>query len=158
MDQNEYPRPDYTSSGPYAKDKSWGIAIIVFSILGICLGGLAVAGGGLMSAVGATGAATAGAAGAGRASGDSAAVGLGGGLVMLLGGGLLLLSIVRLVGGIGVLRGQKWGFLISAVVSGLLILMNLASLPSGIISIVISGIILYYCYSRLSGKEGPTPV
>lgn len=158
MDQNEYPRPQY-AAGPYPKDKSWGIAIIVFSVLGICLGGLATAGGGIMSAAGVTGAAAGAANGAGREANEAAtAATVGGGAIMAIGIGLVLLSIVRLVGGIGILKGQKWGFLVTAVVSGLLILLNLASLPSGIISIVISGIILYYCVQRITGKEGPTPV
>ena len=154
MDQNEYPRPDANViGGVYAKDKNWGIAIVVFSILGILCGGLATLGGGAMTAFGAAGAATA----TGRQSG-AGSVAASGGLVMMIGIATALLSIVRLVGGLGVMKGTRMGFLITAGVSALLILFNLGSLPSGIISIVISGIILYYCYSRLSGKEGPTPV
>lgn len=153
MDQNEYPRPDYTPSGPYAKDRTWGIVIIVLSSLLMCCG-LGMAGlGGLLGVAGA------GAAASGSGSRDAAAgLGVGGGIVALIGFAMMASSALQIAGGIGILNSRRWGFILTGALSVISILLGIARLPQGIVGIVINAIIVYYCWARLSGKEGPTPV
>lgn len=154
MDPNEYPRPDAYVGGIYPKDKTWGIVIIVLSALGLCGSLMVGAGGAVLGAAGATGAVNATADGRAAAAG----VGAAGGLLAILGFVLAAFCVAQLVGGIGIMKSARWGFLITGGFAALNILLSLFRLPTSILGILISGVILYYCYSRISGKEGPTPV
>ncbi len=156
MDQNEYPGANAAVGGIYPKDKTWGIVIIVLSALGICLGLAAGAGGALLGA----GGASAAMAGAGAtADGRTAAAGLGaaGGLLAIIGFLIAAVSVAQLIGGVGIMKSARWGFMVTGGFAALSILMNLTRLPTSIIGIAISGVILYYCYSRITGKIGPVP-
>lgn len=157
MDSNEYPRPDY-SPGFYPKDKTWGIVIIVLSSLGICCG-LAAAGlGGALGIAGAGVAASGAASGASDAREAATGLGIGGGVLAMIGFVVMASSAVQIAGGIGIMKSRRWGFLLTGVLSGISILLNLGQLPHGLVGMAINGIIAYYCWSRLSGREGPTPV
>ena len=70
------------------------------------------------------------------------------------------LLAVRLVGGIGILNGRRWGLVLVAIVSSVYVLLNLVRLTRGgsglgIVSLLISAYIVYYCVRRLTGREGP---
>ncbi len=156
MDQNEYPRPDAVVGGVYPKDKTWGIVIIVLSALGLCGSLMIGAGGAVLGAAGATGALSA----RGAADGGTTAAGVGaaGGFLAILGFVLAAFCLAQLIGGVGILKSARWGFLVTGGFAALNVLLGIFRLPSSIIGMAISGVILYYCYSRLSGKMGPVPV
>ena len=155
MDQNEYPRPDAIVGGVYPKDKTWGIVIIVLSALGLCGSLLIGAGGAVLGAAGASGALAARTADGGA---GAATAGAAGGFLAILGFVLAAFCVAQLVGGVGILKSARWGFLVTGGFAALNILFGLIRLPASIIGIAISGIILYYCYTRLTGKQGPVPV
>ena len=153
MDQNEYPRPEL-GPGAYPKDKTWGIAIIILSSLGICCG-LSVAGlGGVLGFFGVL---------AGGASNDGNAklgLGLGGGLLAFVGFAILAVSAIQVAGGFGVMASRRWGFSLTLVLSALSIILHLPGVVhgTGVMGVAINAVIAWYCWSRLSGKDGPTPV
>ena len=68
-------------------------------------------------------------------------------------------SAVQIAGSVGVMKSRRWGFVLTAVLAGISILLNVPQVLYGVgIVGMINGFIAYYCGSRLSGKEGPTPV
>lgn len=156
MDPSQYPRPDLTSVGPYDKDKTWGLAVAILSSLGVCCG-LGVAGvGGVIGAVGTQ-------IGREPASNDPAATLLTtgfGSIVAILGFGIMVCSAVQVAGGFGIMASRRWGFVLTAVFAGLSVLFHLPGVVhgTGVVGVAIHGAILYYCWARLSGKEGPSPL
>ena len=143
-------------------DKAWGIGIILTSILGVCCG-LGLAGlGGAVGALGA-GAITRGATPGSSPSDDLAAgagFGLVAGIMAFIGIAIFVCSAIQVAGGIGVMKSQRWGFTLTLVLSAISILLNLghALQGTGVIGILISGAIAYYCWARLAGKMGAPPV
>lgn len=159
MDPSHSPRLDYGPVSPYAKDKTWGIVVVALSVLGICCG-LGIAGAG--SLFGAFGASTV----AGDAVRNGADAGaqmafLGfGGLLAILGLGLVVCSGLQVAGGFGIMASRRWGFNLTLAFSAISILFHLPGVlhGTGIVGVAVNGVIAWYCWSRLSGKDGPPPV
>jgi hypothetical protein len=73
-----------------------------------------------------------------------------GGIGIAIGAVLLALAIVSFVVAYGLLKGRGWAWTITVILSIISIVLNAISIAAGniasIISIIISGIILYYLY------------
>jgi hypothetical protein len=73
-----------------------------------------------------------------------------GGIGIAIGGILLALAIVSFVVAYGLLKGLGWAWTVTVILSIISIVLNALSIAAGnissIISIIISGIILYYLY------------
>jgi hypothetical protein len=73
-----------------------------------------------------------------------------GGIGIAIGGVLLALAIVSFVVAYGLLKGLGWAWTVTVILSIISIVLNAISIAAGniasIISIIISGIILYYLY------------
>jgi hypothetical protein len=73
-----------------------------------------------------------------------------GGIGIAIGGVLLALAIVSFVVAYGLLKGLGWAWTVTVILSIISIALNAISIATGnlssIISIIISGIILYYLY------------
>jgi hypothetical protein len=73
-----------------------------------------------------------------------------GGIGIAIGGVLLALAIVSFVVAYGLLKGLGWAWTVTVILSIISIALNAISIAAGniasIISIIISGIILYYLY------------
>jgi hypothetical protein len=73
-----------------------------------------------------------------------------GGIGIAIGAVLLALAIVSFVVAYGLLKGRGWAWTITVILSIISIVLNVISIAAGnlasIISIIISGIILYYLY------------
>jgi hypothetical protein len=73
-----------------------------------------------------------------------------GGIGIAIGGILVAIAIVSFVVAYGLLKGRGWAWTITVVLSIISIVLNAISIAAGniasIISIIISGIILYYLY------------
>ena len=130
---SEYPRPELNAPREHSGDRTWGSIICIFSALSLFGNATWAFDGGPMDGVR---------------------------LVALLQCGLLA---VRFAGGVGVLGGRRWGFILVALVSSVYVLLNLFSLANrgshlGLISLLISAYIVFYCIKRLMGRDGPAPV
>lgn len=136
----------------HPQDKPIGITIIVLNALCGGLGLLAVLGLGAIAAMG--GAAAAGSGGSADGAAAAAAVG---GIAAIIAIVVVVLCAVGIIAGFGIMKSAKWGFQLGAVVFGLNALSNLAQLPQGVIGLLISGALCYYCIARLTGKIGPKP-
>ena len=143
----------------YPKDKPWGITVAALSATGLCCG-LGIAGAGSLFGVVSAGA-LAGEAGRGRpdAGATAAVVGISG-FVVVIGIVLALCSAAQIAGGFGMMGSRRWGFNVTLAFSILSLVLHLSHVASGtgLLGIAINGVIVWYCWSRLSGKEGPTPV
>ena len=153
------PQGPFLAPGAYPKDKPWGIAVAVLSASGLCCG-LGIAGAGsLFGLVGAG--ALAGDAGRGHADPGATAAVVGiSGLVVVIGIVLALCSAAQVAGGFGIMGSRRWGFNVTLAFSILSLVLHLSHVASGtgILGLAINGVIVWYCWSRLSGREGPTPV
>jgi hypothetical protein len=73
-----------------------------------------------------------------------------GGIGIAIGGILLAMAIVSFVVAYGLLKGLGWAWTVTVILSIISIVLNALSIAAGnissIISIIISGIILYYLY------------
>jgi hypothetical protein len=73
-----------------------------------------------------------------------------GGIGIAIGGVLLAITIVSFIVAYGLLKGLGWAWTITVILSIISIVLNAISIASGniggIVSIIISGIILYYIY------------
>jgi hypothetical protein len=73
-----------------------------------------------------------------------------GGIGIAIGGILLAMAIVSFVVAYGLLKGLGWAWTVTVILSIISIVLNAISIAAGnissIISIIISGIILYYLY------------
>ncbi len=73
-----------------------------------------------------------------------------GGIGIAIGGVLLALAIVSFVVAYGLLKGLGWAWTVTVILSIISIVLNAISIATGniasIISIIISGIIIYYLY------------
>ncbi len=73
-----------------------------------------------------------------------------GGIGIAFGIGLLALAIVSFVVAYGLLKGLGWAWTVTVILSIISIVLNVISIAAGniasIISIIISGIIIYYLY------------
>lgn len=157
MDPSGYPRLDNTPSGPYPKDSGMGIAVIVCAILGVFCGLAVGLGGTLFGLFGAAAASTSGR----ESEGMAAFFGLGGSLIAIFGFGIMACSAVQVAGGVGIMRSRRWGFVLTAVLSVVSLLLSLPAIPSGgvgVLGVIQSAVFLWYSWMRLSGREGPTPV
>ncbi len=132
-------------SNPYGQmnskhpaDLPIGIVIIVFSGLAI-LGSIALIG--LGGAVGVAGAGT-----------TATAVG---GSVALIGMILLAVSVINIIGAVGIIKGARWGFMITGIMSAISVVLDIFHL--NILGILISGAVAVYCFLRLSGQLGGKP-
>lgn len=85
----------------------------------------------------------------------AAAVSAFGAMGGLVGGLLILVAIGSIAGGIGMFKGLRWGFLITAILQGLAFILNLVSM--NIFGVLICGALTVYCVLRLIGKVGPQP-
>ncbi|GEM_PF-5303258 len=68
-------------------------------------------------------------------------------------------SVLQIVGGAGIMKGRRWGFVLTAVFAAFSILFHLQGVlhGTGLVGIAVHGVIVYYCWARLSGKKGPAP-
>lgn len=121
-----------------------GFILCFFSLGGFCLGLLGM---GLGALVGVASFAE------GLRSGPAAAL-VGG----FLGSMAILLSILAMLqffGGVGLIKGRRWGHMLTAMVSGSQLLFGLmAAEPFSISAGLLAGI---YSVLRLTGKLGPKP-
>ncbi len=156
MDSNPYASPDF-APGFYPKDKTWGLIVMVLSSLGLCLGSVTLLIGG---AIGVFGSAAVTRGGSSDSDSQNAALATGGigALIAVIGIAIALSSLIQVAGGFGIMRSRRWGFVLTGVLAGISLLLGLASLPHGIIHIAINAVIGWYCWSRLSGKDGPAPM
>jgi hypothetical protein len=73
-----------------------------------------------------------------------------GGIGIAIGGVLLAIAIASFVVAYGLLKGLSWAWIITVILSIIIIVFNAISIATGnisaVISIIISGIILYYLY------------
>lgn len=101
-------------------------------------------------------------AGGGLSTLSQSFLGAGG---IAVGGILLALGIVSFVVAYGLLKGRRWAWTLTVVLSAISIVLNVISIVSGnfggIVSIIISGIIIYYLYrprvKAYFGKGATTP-
>jgi hypothetical protein len=74
---------------------------------------------------------------------------IGGGAVAI-GGVIIAIGIVSFVVAYGLLKGMRWAWIVTVILSIISIALNAISIATGniggIVSIIISGIILYYLY------------
>lgn len=140
------------------KDRGWGIAVIVLSLLELSYG-LFVA------ALGLTFGAAASSAASDRANpapddmrGMLSIFGAVGDLILLVGVVLALSAITKVVGGVAMMKSRRVGFVTTGVLSAVSLALNLLTPPIGLAGAAISGFVAYYCYARLSGKDGPPPL
>lgn len=151
MDPHPYPPP---AASVYAKDQTWGIVVMVLSSLGLCLGAFTLLLGGAIGLFGV--AATTGHAGH-EDRGMALAFGGAGAIVAVVGVLIALSSILQVAGGVGIMRSRRWGFVLTGALAIVSFLLGLASLPHGVVHLAINAVIGWYCWARLSGKEGPVP-
>ena len=73
-----------------------------------------------------------------------------GGTATVIGGVLIAIGIVSFIVAYGLLKGMRWAWTVTVVLSIISIALNAISIATGniggIVSIIISGIILYYLY------------
>jgi hypothetical protein len=73
-----------------------------------------------------------------------------GGVAIVIGGVLIAIGIVSFIVAYGLLRGMGWAWTVTVILSIASIVLNAISIATGnlggIVSIIISGIILYYLY------------
>jgi hypothetical protein len=73
-----------------------------------------------------------------------------GGTAIAIGGVIIAIGIVSFIVAYGLLKGMRWAWTLTVVLSIISIVLNAISIATGniggIISIIISGIILYYLY------------
>jgi len=77
-------------------------------------------------------------------------MGFFGGAAIAMGGVILALGIVSFIVAYGLMKGMTWAWNLTIVLSIISIVLNVISIATGnfggIISIIISGVILYYLY------------
>lgn len=85
-----------------------------------------------------------------NAGGQMALAGLLGGAGVFIGGIMIILGIVSFIVAYGLLKGSGWAWTATVVLSIINAVMGIISLAGGnftsIISIIISGIVIYYMY------------
>ncbi len=121
-----------------------GFILCFFGLGGFCIGLLGMGAGAFLGA--------ASVAEGLRASPSAMVVGgfLGGLAIMLS-----ILAMLQFVGGIGLVKGRRWGHMLIAMVAGSQLLFGLMSgEPFSISGGLLAGI---YCVLRLLGKLGPKP-
>ena len=71
------------------------------------------------------------------------------------GAALALLSALRIVGGVGMMRGRRWGFALAAALSALSIPLDLGHLDhhTGLYGLPLNAAILVYCLVRMTKTE-----
>jgi len=73
-----------------------------------------------------------------------------GGVAIVIGGVLIAIGIVSFIVAYGLLKGMEWAWTVTVILSIASIVLNAISIATGnlggIVSIIISGIILYYLY------------
>jgi hypothetical protein len=137
-------------------DRALGIVTMVYSAAcNVCLGGAIVTGGGILAAAGIG--ASYGSRTAEQSSAATAAVAGASGIMVALGILSIVIGIVGFLGGWLMYKGRKNGFVLVAAVSGLAVLVALASLPGSVLNLLLSGAICVYCVMRLLGKWGDVP-
>ena len=143
---------NYPAGQEYANDKIVGIIIMILSLCGVVIGGLAVVGGGFIAAGGAAAANTAN-------NGAAVPTAAAGGMVAIVGIVLLVLSFMSIAIGWGIMKSLRWGFLVGSIVYGINMVLNLMSLNQsrGILGLLIGAALFAYCVMRLTGKLGPKP-
>jgi hypothetical protein len=133
----------------YQPDLIVGILIIAFSACGACAG-LGLAGlGGVLGAVGVTQITR----GAGP-NAEATAIAGASGLVAVIGMAIAILSLANIAGGVGVLKSKRWGFMLTAVLSGIGFLLSLSG-SDGFLGSIPNLAAAIYCGLRHAGKLGP---
>lgn len=79
----------------------------------------------------------------------------------VIGGLLILVSIVCFIIAYGFWKGKGWAWVLGLIFAIIGIISGLISLPGGIISIIINGLIIYYLtrphVKEFFGRAAPTP-
>jgi hypothetical protein len=125
-------------SSKHPADLPIGIIIIVFSGLAV-LGSLALIGLG----------------GATTVAGGGTAVSAVGGGVAIIGMILLAVSVINIIGAVGILKGARWGFMITGIMSAISVILDIVHLQ--IVGLIIAGACAAYCFMRLTGQLGGKP-
>ena len=121
-----------------------GVLSIIGGILGICAGAAGIGLGGILGVGGA-------AAAVGVGSAEAAAVAGASGLLVVFSFVSLVISIVQLAGGVGLLQLAPWAYrltviitIVSIIIAVLGVVLGGNAITSIIISVAISGVILWY--------------
>ncbi|HVL38657.1 MAG TPA: hypothetical protein VM328_04620 [Fimbriimonadaceae bacterium] len=127
----------------YDTDKIVGIVLIVLSLCGAMCGSLMLGVGALI----------------GGASAGFLPVAAAGGIAAVVGGVILATSLLNIGAGIGIIKSQRWGFLLACVLTGISILAVLIDLSGmSFLALAANAGIFVYCFMRLTGRLGPTPL
>jgi hypothetical protein len=126
-------------------DKIVGIVLIAYSMCGVLCGGLIAGGGSLLAAVGVSQA---------RTASEAAPLGIMGGLVAIFGFILLAAYVLNIAGAIGVMKSQRWGFVLTAILTGITALCSLSG-STGFTNTLPDAAACIYCILRLNGTWGP---
>jgi hypothetical protein len=130
-------------------DKIVGIVLAAYSMCGVLCGGLIVGGGSLLAAVGVSQARTASAE-------TSAPAAIGGGVLIAVGAVILAAYVLNIAGAIGVMKSQRWGFILTAILTGITALCSLSG-STGFTNTLPDVAACIYCILRLNGTWGPKP-
>jgi|GEM_PF-1752574 len=135
------------SDSNFVADKVLGALVIALSSCGLCAGLGAMGIGGLV------GAASVGAAGRSGMPNPAAGAGVGA-LIGFIGFAIAAIYAINIAGGIGMIQGRRWGFMLTAILSGLGFLISLSG-ATGFLDSVPNLAICIYCALRLAGNVGP---
>ncbi len=130
-------------------DKIVGIILAVLSLCGVLCGGLIAAGSGMLGAFGISQARQAGAQ-------DTAPIAFISGAGLLVGLSIATLYLLNVAGAIGVMKSARWGFILTAIMSGLAALASLGGQTLWLDSLPNLAACVY-CILRLNGTLGPKP-
>ena len=122
------PNP-FLNVDPYPKDKPWGAVIVVLSLPSVLAGALFAL--------------------LGPKMGEG---------FYFLAVALLSSAALQAVGGMGVERSRYRGFVLATTGAAVPVPLYLLMLPHGIAGLAASGAVLYYCATRLLGREGSAPI
>ncbi len=88
------------------------------------------------------------AAGAGILALGGAAGGIFAALGVVLGGVMLIMGLFQIFVAWGLWTGRSWAWILALIFSVLGVIFAIISLPNGIISLLINGVIIYYLFTK----------
>ena len=83
------------------------------------------------------------------------------GLFAIIGGVVIVVAIIAFLVGYGLWKGSGWAWIVQLIFSALGAITSLAALPSGIVGLIIDGLIIWYLFrpnvKAFFGKGEATP-